>query len=154
MNINKFHFLILVFVFSAIAINVIAADKLQSEISAATAQWVKLYNAGDVAGVAGLYADDAKVMPPNSDFVTGKQGITAVFQGMLDSGAKTVTLTPVEVMGSGNTAVEVGTYEVMDKDGKSVDKGKYMVHWKKVGSAWKLHRDIWNSSLPVAAPTK
>ena len=98
MKINHFHCLILVFVFSAIAVNVIAADKLHSEISAATAEWVKLYNAGNVAGVTELYADDAKVMPPNSDFVTGKQGITAVFQGMLDSGAKAVTLTPVEVM--------------------------------------------------------
>lgn len=151
MNINKLYFFILAFVFSAIAINVIAADKLHSEISAATAEWVKLYNAGNVAGVAALYADDAKVMPPNSDFVTGSQGITAVFQGMLDSGAKSVTLTPVEVMGSGDTATEVGTYEVMDKDGKLMDKGKYMVHWKKVGSAWKLHRDIWNSSMPAAA---
>lgn len=151
MKVNKICFLFLGFMLVALIAS--AADKLHSEISAATAEWVKLYNAGNVAGVAALYADDAKVMPPNSDFVTGSKGISAVFQGMLDSGAKSITLTPIEVMGSGDTATEVGTYEVMDKDGKSIDKGKYMVHWKKVGSAWKLHRDIWNSSMP-AAPAK
>jgi uncharacterized protein (TIGR02246 family) len=153
MKINQFHFLIFVFVFGAIAVNVIAADKLHSEISAANAEWVKQYNAGNAAGVAACYADDAKVMPPNSDFVSGKQGITAVWQGLMDMGGKTATLNVMEVMGSGDSATEVGTYEVMDKDGKSIDKGKYMVHWKKVGSAWKLHRDIWNSSMP-AAPAK
>jgi uncharacterized protein (TIGR02246 family) len=156
MKTNIIHFLILVFVFGAIAfitVNAIAADKLRSEIEAANAEWAKQYNAGNAAGVTALYTDDAKAMPPNSDFATGKAGITAVWQGMMDSGAKSGKLTTVEVMGSGDSAVEVGTYEVMDKDGKTLDKGKYMVHWKKVGSAWKLHRDIWNSSMP-AAPAK
>ena len=156
MKTSKIHFLILVFAISAITfitVNAIAADKLFSEISAATAEWVKQYNAGNAAGITALYSDDATLMPPNSDFVKGKQGITAVWQGMMDSGAKSGKLTPVEVMGSGDSAIEVGTFEVMDKDGKTVDKGKYMVHWKKVGSTWKLHHDIWNSSMP-AAPAK
>ena len=154
MKTNKIHFLILVIIFGAIAfitVNAIAADKLRSEIEAANAEWTKQYNAGNAAGVTALYTDDAKAMPPNSDFVTGKTGITAVWQGMMDSGAKSGKLTTVEVMGTGDSALEVGMYEVMDKDGKVIDKGKYMVHWKKVGSAWKLHRDIWNSSMP--APT-
>ncbi len=156
MKTNKFHFLILLVVFATVALittgnAIAAADKLRSEIEAANAEWAKQYNAGNAAGVTALYTDDAKAMPPNSDFATGKAGITAVWQGMMDSGAKSGKLTTVEVMGTGDTALEVGTYEVMDKDGKVIDKGKYMVHWKKVGSAWKLHRDIWNSSMP--APT-
>lgn len=157
MKTNKVYFLILVFVFGAIALmtagKALAAGdaKLHAEISAANAEWMKHYNAGNTAGVAALYADNAKVMPPNSDTVTGMKGITAAFQGMIDSGAKSIKLTAVEVMGMGDAALEVGTYEVMDKDAKVIDKGKYMVHWKKVGSAWKLHHDIWNTSMP--APT-
>jgi uncharacterized protein (TIGR02246 family) len=158
MKTSKFYILILTLVFSSIVFTAfnkaVAADaKLRSEIEAANAEWAKQYNAGNAAGVTALYTDDAKAMPPNSDFVTGKAGITAVWQGMMDSGAISGKLTTVEVMGSGDSAIEVGTYEVMDKDGKTVDKGKYMVHWKKVGSTWKLHRDIWNSSMP-AAPAK
>jgi ketosteroid isomerase-like protein len=151
MKASKFHFLVLLFVLCASAI--IAADKLHSEISAANAEWMKQYNAGNAAGVAELYTDDAKLMPPNREFVMSKKGITAVWQGLMDAGGKSATLNVLEVMGSGDAVTEVGTYEVMDKDGKAIDKGKYMVHWKKVGSAWKIHRDIWNSSMP-AAPAK
>jgi ketosteroid isomerase-like protein len=30
-----------------------------------------------------------------------------------------------------------------------VDQGKYIVIWKQDGGQWKLHRDIFNSSLPA-----
>ena len=62
MKTSKIHFLILVFAISAITfvtVNAIAADKLFSEISAATAEWVKQYNAGNAAGITALYSDDA-----------------------------------------------------------------------------------------------
>jgi ketosteroid isomerase-like protein len=36
------------------------------------------------------------------------------------------------------------------KDGKVADRGKYVVIWKRVGGEWKLHRDIWTTSLPAA----
>lgn len=150
--IKRLYFFVLILVLSAIVMapgGAIAST--QDEIKAGTAEWVKQYNAGNAAGVAALYTDDAKLMPPNSDFVTGREAMSATFKGMMDSGAATIKLDPVEVDESGNSAVEVGTYEVMDKDGKAVDKGKYIVQWKKVGTKWKLHRDIWNSSMP--APT-
>jgi hypothetical protein len=28
-----------------------------------------------------------------------------------------------------------------------IDEGKYVVVWKRVGGQWKLHRDIWTSSV-------
>jgi len=152
MKTSKFYFLVLGLIFSSIAFTApgraVAAGH-EAEIAAANAEWTKQYNAGNAAGVTALYTEDAKVLPPNSDIVTGRDGITAVWQGMLDSGAKGVKLNTVEVMGTGDSAVEVGTYEVMDKEGKVIDKGKYIVNWKKVGSSWKLHRDIWNTSMPA-----
>jgi hypothetical protein len=30
-----------------------------------------------------------------------------------------------------------------------LDNGKYVVIWKQKGDRWKLHPDIWNSSLPA-----
>lgn len=150
--IKRLCFFVLILVLSAIVTAPGGAvASTQDEIAAATAEWVKLYNAANLAGVAALYADDAKLLPPNSDFVSGREQITAVWQGMMDSGAKSCKLSTLEVTGLGDSAVEVGTYEIMDKDGKVMDNGKFMVHWKKVGSTWKLHRDIWNSSMP--APT-
>jgi ketosteroid isomerase-like protein len=34
--------------------------------------------------------------------------------------------------------------------GKVVDRGKYIVIWKREQGQWKLHRDIWNTSMPPA----
>ena len=148
--IKRLYFFVLILVLSAIVTAPGGAvASTQEEIAATSAEWAKQYNAGNAAGVVALYTDDAKLLPPNSDFVTGREGMMAVWKGMMDSGAKSGKLNTLEVSGSGNSALEVGTYEIMDKDGKVLDKGKYMVNWKKIGSTWKLHRDIWNSSMPA-----
>ena len=44
------------------------------------------------------------------------------------------------------TAIEVGTYVLKGEGGAVADEGKYIVVWKKDGKAWKLYRDIFNSS--------
>jgi ketosteroid isomerase-like protein len=49
-------------------------------------------------------------------------------------------------------AFEVGTYAMKLKDGTVADRGKYVVVWLKEDGKWKLHRDIWNTSLPAPAP--
>jgi len=33
--------------------------------------------------------------------------------------------------------------------GYVLDKGKYIVIWKQEEGQWKLHRDIFNSSMPA-----
>jgi hypothetical protein len=63
-----------------------------------------------------------------------------------------VSLNTMEVEALGNTAIEVGTYTAAGADGKMADKGKYIVIWKRVGNDWKIHRDIFNTSMP--APVK
>jgi ketosteroid isomerase-like protein len=48
----------------------------------------------------------------------------------------------------GNLTVEVGTYSLHSQDGTRIDRGKIMVVWKQEEGTWKMHRDMWNSSLP------
>ena len=67
-----------------------------------------------------------------------------------DAGIKAVSLTTEEAEGHGNTAHEVGKYELRGADGKVLDHGKYVVIWKKEGASWKLHRDIWTTSVAPA----
>jgi uncharacterized protein (TIGR02246 family) len=105
--------------------------------------------AGNAAAVAALYADDALVMPPNSEAVTGKPAIEKAFQGMIAGGVKQATLTAKEVEAHGDTATEVGAYSIKDGAGKEIDRGKYIVVWKRVQGQWKLYRDIWNSNMPM-----
>ena len=62
-------------------------------------------------------------------------------------GIKTARLDTVEAEEYGETAIEIGKYTLSGEAGKVMDRGKYVVIWKQEGGQWKLHRDIWNSSL-------
>jgi uncharacterized protein (TIGR02246 family) len=109
--------------------------------------------AGNAAGVAALYTEDAVVLPPNAESVTGRPAIEKFFLALIAGGVKGATLTAKEVEAHGETATEVGAYSIADAAGKELDRGKYIVLWKRVKGEWKLHRDIFNSSMPpMAAP--
>ena len=68
---------------------------------------------GDAAGVAAQYTDDAQLLPPNADLVTGKQEIQNVMQGFIDSGVTGLNLESTEIEGIGNKAYEVGKYTLL-----------------------------------------
>jgi ketosteroid isomerase-like protein len=103
---------------------------------------------GDAAGVVSNYTADAQFMAPNADLVTGKEEIQNVFQSFIDAGINGIILESTEIEGIGNMAFEVGKY-TLSIDEKVIDNGKYIVIWKKVGEDWKLHRDIFNSNVPL-----
>ena len=126
---------------------VLASDAARSDIEAANDQWEAAASRGDGPGVAALYTDDGQLLPVQSDFVTGTQAIGEFWQGVFDSGIKGVSLVTVEVESHGNTAHEVGKLEFLGAAGKVLDHGKYVVIWKKEGTSWKLHRDIWTTSV-------
>ena len=102
---------------------------------------------GDAEAMAGMFTDDALVLPPNSGVLRGKDAIEAYFQGSFDMGVARVDLETVEVEHHGDTATEVGRVNLFDDSGNVLDRGKYIVIWKKVDGSWKLHRDIHNSNL-------
>jgi uncharacterized protein (TIGR02246 family) len=126
------------------------ADDVRSAIEAANQKWEAAASRSDGAGVAALYTTDAQLLPSQSDFVRGTQAIGQFWQAVFDSGVKGVSLTTVEVESCGNTAHEVGKVELRGADGKILDQAKYVVVWKKEGGSWKLHRDIWTTSVVPA----
>ena len=111
------------------------------------AAWEAAFNAGDGAGIAALHADDAMLLPPGSEAVEGRAAIEAFWQSTIEELGVQVALTTSELESHMATAIEVGSYVFTSADGSHVDHGKYVVLWKKVDGDWKLHRDIWNSSM-------
>jgi ketosteroid isomerase-like protein len=105
--------------------------------------------AGNAAAIGKMYAKGAMLMPTGAGILKGKD-IAGFWQGAINAGIKGATLKSkeVEVLG-GSTAVEVGTYVLTGEGGAVADEGKYIVVWKKDGKAWKLYRDIFNSSRPA-----
>ena len=128
------------------------AEDLRLAIGASNKEFEAAAGKGDGAGLALLYTPDAQLLPVGSDAISGTKQIQKFWQGVLDSGIRGVSLKTLEVEGHATTAHEVGQYELHDAAGKLLDRGKYVVIWKRDGGKWKLHRDIWTTSLPPAKP--
>lgn len=107
---------------------------------------------GDATALVALYAEDATLLPADSDMIQGKQGIEEFWSGSLQMGIKDAVLTTLDVSGSGDLAYEIGKFAltIQPEDQEPMEqKGKYVVVWKQQeDGSWKLHVDIWNSSMP------
>jgi uncharacterized protein (TIGR02246 family) len=125
------------------------STKIREAIVTANGNFMEAFNKGDAAGVAALYTAEGQLLPGNSDFVTGTQAIQDFWQAVMDMGIKSAKLETIEVEGMGKTAYEVGKYQLFADGDQMLDQGKYIVIWKQVEGEWKLHRDIWNTSMPV-----
>ena len=126
------------------------SSEVRDAITAANEDFMAAFNRGDAAGIAALYTVNGQVLPPNGDFVTGKEAVQAVWQAIMDMGIKEAKLETVEVEDHGDTAIEVSKYTLKGDEGQVLDTGKYIVIWKQQNGDWKLHRDIFNSSMPPA----
>lgn len=129
-------------------------NKIRQEIEAANTKFIEALKRGDAAAIAGMYADNAIVMPPNSEMVRGRQAIQQLWQGFVGMGIKDAALKTVEVRGGRNQVYEIGTYTMsIQAQGQAEvkDSGKYVVVWRRQQDGpWMLQVDIWNSSLPPA----
>lgn len=123
--------------------------KIQEAIEAQNEKFMEAVSNADAAALAELYTENGQIMPPNIEIVTGKEAIKQAFQGIFDMGIKKATLKTIEVDGMREMVFEVGNYAMFMEGDQLVDKGKYIVIWKNVQDVWKLHRDIWNSSMAV-----
>ena len=105
-------------------------------------------NAGNVAGVAELYTEDAALMPPGAARLDGRDAIQQYWQGLLDAGVGDISLATQEVEDAGDSAVEVGLISATapgDGDARVSLTGKSIVIYRRDGGGnWRLHRDIWN----------
>lgn len=125
--------------------NKASGGSVRDQIEAASKGFAEALGKGQAAKIADMYAEGARVMPPNGSMVQERTKIQQFWQGFIDSGAK-LSLSTSDVEAQGNVAIEVGTYEMISSDGKR-DTGKFVVIWRRHKTDWKLAVDIWNSNL-------
>ncbi len=131
------------------AMPALAEHSVRSAIETANEHLEAAVHSGDIASAISLYTEDAQLMPSNTAPVAGKAAIEAFWQAAM-AGIKKIDFVTLEVLGEGNTVSEIGRYEAWGADGQVIDRGKYIVVWKEQDGSWKLHRDIWNTSLSAA----
>ncbi len=119
---------------------------IRTIVEAGGQAFAKCFGDSDTAGITAIYTTDGRLIPPNQDFVVGAEDMQKSWDAHPDLGAKTLTLKTIEVEEHGDTAIELGEYDL----GEGLDRGKYMIIWKCVDGTWKMHWDMWNSSLPAA----
>ena len=149
-------FLVLIIMIAAVSVspgqtkgNEASGSNIRRAIEAASRGFVEALNKGESAKIADMYAEGARLLPPNSPMVNERQRIQEFWQGFADTRAK-LSLTTVDVEAQGNVVIEVGTYELISPDNKR-DAGKYVVVWRRHKKDWKLAVDIWNSNMPVSS---
>jgi ketosteroid isomerase-like protein len=109
---------------------------------------VDVFATQDAEAMAALYTQDAELMPPNGDFITGNAAVGAFWGSMFTAGFDGLTIETLEVYGNANSVAEVGLWTLF-LNGENFDNGKFIVIWKKVQGKWYVHRDCFNSNNPA-----
>jgi len=106
--------------------------------------------ARNVGMVVDLYHDDARLLAPGFEPAEGKPAIQATLQALLDMGATSLDVEPLDVREGGDLTVEYGRYRLgIEADGASmVDLGKYIVVHETRDGETKIVLDCFNSNAP------
>jgi uncharacterized protein (TIGR02246 family) len=108
----------------------------------------------DAAALASLYHDDARFLPPNAEPAEDREAIRAAMQQLLDMGARSLDIEPVNVRDAGNLTIEYGRYVlgIEPEGGEAMtDVGKYVVVHETRGDETKILLDCFNSNSPLPA---
>lgn len=114
--------------------------------------------AGDVDRWIAQWTNDGVQMPPNEPLVEGKENIYARVGANMAAGPTTdFVITPLETTSAGDWAYSRGVYTVTfplgDSGKEGMIDGKFMtILQRQPDGTWKIHRDIFNSNVPPAAP--
>lgn len=95
------------------------------------------------------YTRDAVLFAPTAPPIRGHRQIRAYLRGTINQGVRSAEYQTLDLEGTSNRMTEGGRYTFRDENGEILDMGKYLVLWKKVGGTWKVHREMFNTTMEV-----
>ena len=117
------------------------ADDPDTGIREAQATFLAALDRRDAKGAAAAYATDARLLPPFSDVMAGRDAIEAFWQAGLDTGLAALELESLKIKRNDRIAYEVGRYamHVRPQEGECVaDRGTYvLVHERQADGSWR-----------------
>ena len=128
------------------------SDSDLAAIREASANYERHAIANDWDAWIELIGDDAVYLPPGEPAVSGR----AAVRSWVDTfpHVDQLSLTIADIVGQGDLAVVRGSFSMSVTDDAGVsadDEGKYVEVWaRQADGSWKMIRDIWNSSQPLA----
>ena len=126
-------------------------ESARQEVQRRASRSGELYTAGDLGGLAAVYSEDGRAMPPGGSTVQGRPAMQQFWQGVHDSGVEAISTEPLEVEVAGELAYEIGRGILTVRGGAGPDSGtsevvvRYVIVWRRQGGGWQIAIDIWNS---------
>ena len=106
----------------------------------------------DAEGLASLYADNGRFLPPGMEPCEGRAEIRAAMQQLLDMGASSLEIEPLDVREAGNLTIDYGRYTLgIEPPGAEAitQVGKYVVvHEAQGDGSTRIALDIFNANTP------
>ncbi|MCE9523906.1 MAG: SgcJ/EcaC family oxidoreductase [Alphaproteobacteria bacterium] len=120
-------------------------------------KWHEAIVAKDATTIAGMYAEDGQLMPPNSPKAVGRDAVEKGWAGIvgLPGLALTFETEKFTFAKSGDLAVAVDTYKFTVGEGAAAqtETGKATVTWAKRDGKWYVLTDMFSSDAPPPAAT-
>jgi uncharacterized protein (TIGR02246 family) len=113
------------------------ADDLDELLSA----YARALNAHDAGKLAGMYAEDGLLLPPDGPMIRGRAAIQSFWAARVGG---FVRLAAVERRAGEDIAYLIGTYRLGEPP-----EGKFVLCLKRTrarNGAWEITADMWNSS--------
>jgi uncharacterized protein (TIGR02246 family) len=122
-----------------------AADA-QKIAGAIESQWLAFYNAGNAAGIAGLFTPNGTYATPSGAVLTGPDAIEKAYAGRIKAGWTKETMTVIDTHAAGTAAWVTGAYSLIgsaENSGKQLD-GHFTLGLVQDGGAWKVRTLVAN----------
>lgn len=101
------------------------------------------YNARDAQAIAGFYAEDGALLPPQAAILSGRPAIAAHYAAAFNAGVGNLRFKVLEIRQHGPAAaVEIGE-TLVDAGGRTI-RGRYLHVWISRDGQWWLSRDIYH----------
>ena len=131
-------------------------------------QFVEAFKTRDFSAVADMFTDDAVMLPPRRNIITGKNKIQSFWTRSKRLHELKFDTDSVTTLGS-DVVREIGTLRMLvgrsgagrggDDSGEAGSdqaeraqpreiSGKYVFVWRKLNDGWKLETSIWNWNRP------
>jgi uncharacterized protein (TIGR02246 family) len=120
-----------------------AADGGRGAISHVISSYLDAYRRNDPDAIAGLYADDAVLLPPGHELVRGRDDIRKYWSGGMEGG---FAMDTVRIEVGGGSGYVVGRYYVPPDAEDDAETGKFVIAVKReADGVWRITADIWNA---------
>lgn len=120
----------------------------KSAIATITGDIGKAFSKGHTADLIKLYTDNAVVMPPSSEILTGQEAIKHYWDGLRKVGFTEYTIRDIALNIVGNTAYQTALWEAVRKDpaGNTIrlEGNISSVLAKQKDGTWKIKMQSWN----------